>query len=112
MIGETMEKKMGCFTNIELLETGNQLLYNQDPCLGVILLDEYIAQSVAQLMVRQKYNLLDDSLKSEYSHNQLSEFQSRNFTTKICVPPLQIPTSLADYPEFDVCASWFIKNII
>ena len=110
MISEAIEKKMGCFTNIELLEKSDCLLYNQDPCLGVILLDEYIAQSVAQFMVKQKYDLLNESNKRKYSKDELNEFKSRTFTTNICIPPLRIFTSLADYPEFDVCASWFIKK--
>ena len=45
---------------IELLEEGEELLYNQDSCFGIILLDEFIAQSISQKLVIEKFKSLDE----------------------------------------------------
>ena len=89
----------------------DELLYNQDSCFGIILLDEFIAQSISQKLVIEKFKSLDEMSKRKYViDNNLFEYKSRNFITKICEPPMMIKTSLADYPEFDIFAQNFITK--
>lgn len=110
MIADAIGNKMDSFTTPELLEQSDKLLYNQDPCLGVILLDEFIAQSAAQILIKEKYKLLDAKQKREYTYNNLYKFQEREYTTNISIPPFFMQTSLADYMEFDMPAKWFIRK--
>ncbi len=112
IIRDAISNKMDEFTTPELLEESDRLLFNQDPWLGVILLDEYIAQSVAQEIVKGKNSELDFFDKEMYSFNGLKEFNLINYTTRVCEPPITIPTTLADYPEFDICAQRFISKYL
>lgn len=111
IVSDYIQNKMSLFTTIELLEQGDELLYNQDPCFGVILLDEFVAQSISQKMVEKKFEMLDENSKRRYVFDEnLREYKDRIFITDICEPPMRIKTSLADYPEFDVFAKKFIKK--
>ena len=112
MIRDAIESKMDNFTNAELLEQEDKLIYNQDPCFGVILLDEYVAQSIAQLIIEKKYNSLDEKNKRKYAFDSLSKYKRRDYTTKLSEPPYQLVTSLADYPEYDLPAQNFINKYL
>lgn len=111
IISDYIQKRMYGFTTIELLEQSDELLYNQDPCFGIILLDEFIAQSISQKMVIEKFKSLDELSKKEYVYdNNFFEYKNRDYITKICEPPMMIKTSFADYPEFDIFAQSFITK--
>lgn len=111
IISDYIQHRMNCFTTIELLEQGDELLYNQDPCFGIILLDEFIAQNISQKMVIEKLRMLEGGTKRKYAYDSnLSEYKYRYFKTNICEPPMTISTSFADYPEFDIFAKKFIKK--
>lgn len=111
IVRDYIQGRMNPFTTIELLEQGDELLYNQDSWFGIILLDEFIAQSISQKLVIEKFKSLDEMSKRKYViDNNLFEYKSRNFITKICEPPMMIKTSLADYPEFDIFAQNFITK--
>jgi hypothetical protein len=112
IIRDAIENKMDNFTNAELLTQEDKMLYNQDPCFGVILLDEYVAQSVAQEIVGTKYNTLDYKAKQRYAKNGLSGYQKRNYTTIISEPPYHLVTSLGDYQEYDLPAKRFIDKYL
>ena len=112
IIKDAIEDKMDNFTNTELLVQEDKLLYNQDPCFGVIMLDEYVAQSVAQELVKTKYNTLDDKAKQRYAKNGLAGYQKRNYTTRISEPPYHLVTSLGDYQEYDLPTKMFIEKYL
>ena len=88
----------------------DQNIINQNPFYGVLLIDEFVSQSVAQSLVLYKYNSLSEKVKRKYSFNQLSNYQKRNYTTYVTEPPYIIITSLSDYPEYDALAQSFIKK--
>lgn len=111
IIADYIKSRFDNFTTVELLEQGDELLYNQDPCFGILLLDEFVAQTIAQKLVINKATKLDDCTKKKYIFDkQLYNYQYRTFFTNICKPPLIIETELADYPEFYVLAKQFIKK--
>lgn len=111
IVSDYIQKKMKFPTTINLLEQDDALLYNQDPSFGIILLDEFIAQSISQKMVIEKSKKLDDKSKKKYMCSvNLLEYEDRFYITKICKPPMIIKTSLANYPEFDVFAQKFIHK--
>ena len=111
-ISTAIEEKMDPFTNGELLKQEDSLLYNQDPCFGVVLLDEYVAQNVAQIIIKNKYNYMNQKEKKRYSSNELNFFNKREYITNLTEPPYKMTTSLADYPEYDELAQSFIKKYL
>ena len=110
MIEEAIEEKMDNFTTADLLREEDKILYNQDPCFGVILLDEFVAQSVAQELVIAKYNEFSKVNQRRYTKNGLNAYQERPYTTRISEPPYALTTSLGDYQEFDLPARRFIDK--
>ena len=111
IIRDYIQEKMNNFTTIELLEQNEDLLYNQDPCFGVVLIDEFISQTIAQNLVLDKFNNLNFDAKSKYVlEGNLSCYKERSYTFNICEPPVTLKTSLDDYPEFDVLARKFINK--
>ena len=111
-IEKAIERQMDPFTNALLLKEEDKILYNQDPCFGVILLDEYIAQNVAQELVKAKYNALKEPEKRRYTKNGLLGYKQRPYTTRISEPPYTLTTSLGDYQEFDLPAQRFIDKYL
>lgn len=110
-IGDCIQNKMSPFTNYELLVEGDELLYNQDPYLGVIMLDEFIAQYIAQNLVKAKFKKMNKEEKKQYVFdNELTDYQTRLYETNICEPPTQVITSFATYPEFDMFARNFLME--
>ena len=111
MISDYMALKMDNFTSPELLLESDSLLYNQDPCLGVLMLDEYIAQRISQDLVRLKSKHLWSAAKKDYDKdNGLRDYETRDYVTNITEPPMRIKTSFATYQEFDICAQKFMKK--
>lgn len=111
IIRDYIQKNMDNFTTIEVLEEGDKNLYNQDPYLGILLLDEFIAQSIAQKLILYKLGNLDSSSKEKYVFDIcLREYKPRYITTNICEPPITIQTSLATYPEFYIFSVKFLNK--
>lgn len=89
----------------------NKLLYNQDPYLGVILLDEFIAQNMAQKLVIYKYNKMENKQQDTYmTFDGLMKYTSKDFVSTICEPKMRMKTSFSCYEEFDSLARAFIKK--
>ena len=109
-IEEALEEKMNPFTNALLLKQEDKLLDNQNPYYGVFLLDEYVAQSLAQEIIKDKYNELSLLERHRYSKNDLSNYYNHPYTTRITKPPYSFITSLACYQEYDIPAQKFIMN--
>lgn len=111
IIKDYIESKMDSFTNGDLLIMEDPLLYNQDPYLGIVLLDEFIAQMIAQKLVLSKYNDINIYEKANYVNgNYIDDYEYRFYTTDICNPPKEILTELADYEEFYPYAKNFINK--
>lgn len=111
IIRDYLERKMSDFTTAELLEQADELLYNQDPCFGIVLLDEFIAQSISQILVLKKLSKFNDYNIKKYTNDKnMKSYKLRYQKTYICEPPMTLETSLADYPEFYAFAKKFISK--
>ena len=100
------------YNTIELLEKHDELLNYQDPCLGIVLLDEFIAQYIAQDLILKKYNgFVSNISKKIYSNDSnMSMYKDKLYTSKICEPPIVIETKFSCYPEFYSCGEKIINK--
>lgn len=110
-ISEYIEQKMNNFTTIELLEQSDEYLINQDACFGIILLDEFIAQTITQKLILLKlYNLKDNEKNKYMPTSEIEKYKKRCFKTNICEPPMKLETTFATYEEFYPFTQKFLKK--
>lgn len=89
----------------------NELLHNQDPYLGITLLDEFVAQMIAQDIILHKIAKMDKNFRKKYIFDEkVTLYKARTFLTNISQPPMYLQTSFAVYEEFYAFALDFIKK--
>ena len=109
VINNYLYSKMSISTIRDLKQKDAELLYNQDPCFGIVLLDEFISQFIAQDLIIKKYDKLSNNLsRTLYSNDRLSPYYYREVNTFICEPPIKLHTAFSCYKEIYSVARKFI----